>query len=220
MDRETFSNPVWKGVERWSLVATVTCGLIGVVMIYLANYWSAAFLLVAAIVAFRLYRLARRQAFGWLIDEHGERQKVDYWSRGEPVVLHPTTRSQRIADEAHQKTGRWLVIVGCTLTGYPMLAAAIYGYGHPGDGWWVLPAFACIIPVLASIGMTFEEIKYQLGFQDMRGAKVLDGPGRHPGADRARDQKAHGDARPATEAEVLAAGAGAGKRSSVHDQQF
>jgi len=54
----------------------------------------------------------------------------------------------------------------------------------------------------------------------MKGAKVLDPEPYRPGRDEVAKQMAQGDARPATEAEVAAASAGIGKKSSVHDQEF
>lgn len=92
----------------------------------------------------------------------------------------------------------------------PLLSA-----GHP----WGESAVA--ICVLLNAGVVFREYEYRFGRQTFRGAMVLDPPPVRASAKDVEAQRAHGDARMATEAEALAAGnAGAVRRSSVHDQEF
>lgn len=76
----------------------------------------------------------------------------------------------------------------------------------PSTAWW--------------LRSNFDAIAYRLGAQFIPGAKVLDLPVPRPDGSEVADQKAHGEARLATETEVRAAASGTGKRSSVHDQEF
>jgi hypothetical protein len=64
------------------------------------------------------------------------------------------------------------------------------------------------------------ECLYQSGFQRMKGAMVLDRRIASSDREEVEEQKAHGDARLATELEVQAAALGGARQSSVHDQEF
>jgi uncharacterized membrane protein len=65
------------------------------------------------------------------------------------------------------------------------------------------------------------EFLYRIGIQHwIKGAKVLDPEPVRPGRGVVENQKVHGDARLASEAEARAAAKRGGRRSSVHDQEF
>jgi hypothetical protein len=68
--------------------------------------------------------------------------------------------------------------------------------------------------------LLFEEFVHALGFQFIPGAKVLDPAAVLPGQEVVDKQKAHGDARLASEAEARAAAAQGGGRTTVQDQEF
>jgi hypothetical protein len=78
------------------------------------------------------------------------------------------------------------------------LCSAAYG------AWWVML-----------------QMVYRNGWQAWSGAMVLDPKPSDQGRADVQSQKAHGDARLASESEVIAATSDAGaRRSSVHDQEF
>ena len=74
MAGEVYADERWKQIEHWSLAAMLVCPLGAGLEVYLASYGLAAALVVATIIALLVYRFARRQAFGWLVDSQGERQ--------------------------------------------------------------------------------------------------------------------------------------------------
>jgi hypothetical protein len=152
----------------------------------------------------RALKRMRRPRF--ITDEHGERQRVIAWNRGQPVY-DPKTWQQRVHEEA---------VVGrkrrSNLLGAFFLLAVVVGFGlwvgqysHAlmvlllwGGGVGIIGLLAIGMPALV------KEIAYQLGYQGMQGAKVLDAkPPPPPGRELVEQQKAHGDARVAGEAEAL-----------------
>jgi hypothetical protein len=185
--------------------------------------WSAFFLAVA-LALFGLQSVARRQALGWIIDERGERQKVDSWN-GDIPVFTPTTYSQRIVDEAWYRDDRRKNILRWGAGGWSAAGLAYYFWSLHGQ-----PDIAYLGLVIA--GMTalfclgqwyepfFLELLYLAGWQDMKGAKVLDGRPRQPGLEDVYQQKAHGDARLATEQEARDAAGDATQRPRLHDREF
>jgi hypothetical protein len=169
--------------------------------------WPAACLTVAVIL-FGAQWVARRQALGWIVDSNGERQKVESWNRGS-AVFRPTTRGQRIVEEAAERdTGRrQLFWYGAP--GWAMAAFTYYLYpgaanSDPASGGYLLPgliAFGFLVPWFCFL---FLELLYLSGWQDMKGAQVLDSEPPRPGLDDVYQQKAHGRGRVATEEEAVA----------------
>jgi len=145
----------------------------------------------------------------YVIDEHGERQRVIAWNRGQPVY-DPKTWQQRIHEEAILRRQRRMRLIGLgpfclgpAYAGYWLFENSVAGtflFGAP----MLFMAFA--IGVRYFIPDLFAEIAYQLGYQGMQGAKVLDRQPRvQPGREVVETQKAHGDARLASESEALSA---------------
>jgi hypothetical protein len=189
------------------------------------GYWSAATYAGMAALGFGLQRAARRQALGWITDGNGERQKVEGWVRGHAVCT-PTTRAARIAEEAQFRDERrkrlvWWGVPGWALSGLAIYLVASNARYSDGIGFTLFLSVSLGgVAALAWLGVLGKEVLYLLGWQDMKGAKVLDGEPRRPGLEEVLLQKTHGDARLATEQEVQAAAGGVANRSPVHDQEF
>lgn len=174
----------------------------------LHDYWSAATYAGMAALAFGLQRVTRRQALGWIVDGNGERQKVTHWSRGYPIHV-PTSRGQRVVEEAEAKSSRRRRLLWLGLSGWGLVLWANYLWPLTGksDAIHVLFGMTAffggmlLLPWFLELGM---ELLYLSGWQDMKGAKVLDLPAPRPGLDEVMQQKTHGDGRVATEEEALA----------------
>lgn len=185
--------------------------------------WTAAYLGLALLL-FGLQRVTRRQALGWIVDDNGERQKVERWVRGH-AIFNPTTRSQRIIEEAHLRDERRKYLIWHGLPGWGLAALAVYIWPHLFRSHITFYSFMlCVLLGGGALGSWFlnlgNEILYLSGWQDMKGAQVLDEPPMRPGFRDVLLQKTHGDARLATEQEVRDAAEGATSRSPVHDQEF
>jgi hypothetical protein len=168
--------------------------------------WTAGYL-AAALVLFGLQRVTRQVALGWVIDPNGERQKVDAWVKGLPIYT-PTTRAQRIADEAFVRDARRRNLLWLGLSGWGAAAAAFYLYPrYAQSAWFMIGLFVCGLAaiVLVPLWLTelMDELLYLSGWQYMKGAQVLDGEPQRPGLEDVKQQKAHGDGRVATEDEAL-----------------
>jgi hypothetical protein len=162
----------------------------------------------AAFFLFSLQRVARRQALGWIIDDNGERQKVTSWSRGH-AIFTPTTRSHRIVQEAQLRDERRKSLLWSGVLGWGLAGFAWYAWPQirSSDLMAMLFGLACLFGGTALLGWFMHlltELLYQSGWQDMAGAKVLDHPPSRPGLEEVEQQKTHGDARVASEAEALA----------------
>lgn len=143
----------------------------------------------------------------FIVDEHGERQYVKGWNRGQPVY-DPKTWQQRIQEEALLRRERRGRILGALVILAPLgwftwwLYSWVGGFAIAlvviGGGGSLLFMLAILIANVA------KEIAYQSGYQGMQGAKVLDArPTAQPGREVVEAQKAHGDARLAGEAEAV-----------------
>lgn len=158
-----------------------------------------------AIVALILHQVARRHAIGWVIDARGERQKVQYWNRGNAIYM-PTTRSQRIVEEGTMNHERRRALLWSTVIAGSGYWGFYYLYHHHHVQWASVSALAAIFTtVVVWLPMAIYELLYQIGFQDMQGAKVLDPEPYRPGPEDVARQKAHGDADVASEAEARTA---------------
>jgi len=172
------------------------------------NYRRAVAYAGMAALAFGLQRAARRQALGWIIDEGGERQKVTHWSRGYPIFV-PTSRGQRLVEEAETKSTRrkrllWFGLPGWGLTLWAYYLWPVTGKSDPIHVLFGMNAFfggIFLAPWFLELGL---ELLYLSGWQDMKGAKVLDPPSPRPGLDNVMQQKVHGEGRVASEEEALA----------------
>lgn len=198
-----FGRPPWCRL-LWSIRAA---------LVFLAGlgwaYWRSATwreglvcagLVIAGLI---LHHIAHRHALGWIIDSTGERQKVDHLNRGQ-AIFTPTTRNQRLVEEATVKSQRrkdlaWALAFGGGL-GY--LAYSLY----KPDQWGLAAlagSFGGLFLLFGVLPRLIGELFYQLGYQDMKGAKVLDPEPKRPGVEDVARQKAHGDASIAGEAEAL-----------------
>jgi hypothetical protein len=197
-----FSAPFWRRV-LWAVRVMILAVLILGWQFYpgtTAEQWGvAAGLLIALLVA---HFVAHRYALGWIIDERGERQKVDHWNRGH-AIFTPTTRSERIVKEGLRRNERrWRLAWSTPLFGG---AAWLTWHFYKGDS-----PFAAIVPGLFAlmfgliwIETLISELLYIVGYQDMDGHKVLDKPAKRRGVEDVSRQKAHGDATVASEEEAL-----------------
>ena len=155
---------------------------------------------------FAVAKFAKRQSYGWIVDAQGQRQKVDDINRGR-AIYHPTTWKERIIVEASEKQARRKNI-GWAFTWTVLLWAvawSIYRENTIGDLIPLALGFA-IVGCMSAVPLLYllaKEIVYQSGFQDVQGAQVLDAQPIHPGLDDVAGQKAHGDARVATEDEAV-----------------
>jgi hypothetical protein len=162
----------------------------------------------AMFAAFIGWDIWKRRKPRYIIDEHGERQRVIAWNRGQPVY-DPKTWQQRIHEEAILRRQRrfYLVISAPFVIGPIWLC--VWAYDNTialvwSATFWLALFVAGPFAVRYFLPALFGEIGYQLGYQGMQGAKVLDRqPKVRPGREVVEEQKAHGDARVASEAEAL-----------------
>jgi hypothetical protein len=160
----------------------------------------------AIVVAFLLFDFWRSRRPRYITDERGERQRVIAWNRGQPV-FDPKTWQQRIHEEVVIRRDRRKWIFGGFLWVGIMVAVTDWAYQF-GDVIGMALFWFCLISsgaIIAKFVPAFlKEIAYQFGYQGMEGAKVLDRqPTVQPGREVVEEQKAHGDARLAGEAEAL-----------------
>jgi hypothetical protein len=208
MQKWTFRSVFW-GLVVW---------LLRIVLLFLAfavwgSLQQSRWLLAAETAAilllvFGLQRVARRLALGWITDDNGERQKVERWNRGH-AIFTPTTRGQRIIEEAQLRDERRKKLLWMGAIGGGLGALAWYAWPHirSSDLLAMLFGLACLFGSFAVIGWfanLLNELLYLSGWQDMRGAKVLDRAPSRPGLDEVAQQKTHGDGRIASEEEALA----------------
>jgi hypothetical protein len=171
-------------------------------------YWQAAtwvegLVLAGCVVAgLILHHVAHRHALGWIIDSHGERQKVEHLNRGN-AIFTPTTRSQRLVEEAASKDMRRKVLVVTLVLGGGLSYLAVYLYNPAHWEYAVIPAVFGGLLLLWALPNLLGELLYQLGYQDMKGAKVLDPEPTRPGIEDVAQQMAHGDATVADQNEAL-----------------
>ena len=168
----------------------------------LLEHWRWAEYGAVVIAAIAFHHIARQHALGWFTDANGERQKVMHWNRGFPIY-RATTRSQRLVEEAEMKQDRRTRLLWSTVTGWPLLyCARLLGqHGHHTLSV-VANVVGGFIVLVVWLPFLFTELLYQLGYQDMQGAKVLDPAPYRPGPEAVAQQKAHGDADIASEAEA------------------
>lgn len=145
---------------------------------------------------------ASRQAKGWIVDDHGERQKVEHWN-GNTAIYVPTNRNARIIEEGVESSRRRKELFWFGLTGIPLGYFAYTDWAN-SDGGWIYPIVGVIAAfLLVRFGWAlFREIFYLTGFQDMQGARVMDVTVSKPGLREVAEQKVHGDARAASGAEA------------------
>jgi len=156
--------------------------------------------------AWSLWR--RRKQSRFITDERGERQYVQTWNRGQPVY-DPKTWQQRIVEEAKVRRERRGVLLLTGIASLGPVALAAYAYQTDSSLWGAL-AGLLLVTFTLPFGFWFfipnllKELAYLFGYQGMEGAKVLDRqPAAQPGREIVEAQKAHGDARIASEAEAV-----------------
>ena len=140
---------------------------------------------------------------------------------GDKALLDRHTRSQRQSMEVSVALRRRKESMLATIALVLSAVGTFFAYAYePWIGWVV--AVTALGPSAAWwVSMTIAVIAYSSGAQFIPGAKVLDVEPPKPGLADVVKQKAHGDARLASEAETLAAATGGGpKRASIHDQEF
>jgi hypothetical protein len=177
--------------------------------IILQGRWTRAAVDIAVgLLLFGASRMIIRWRRGWIIDDNGERQKVERWNRGH-AIFKPTTRTKRIIEEARTKAQRRkdLVWYGLAVAGFYGGAAYIWvthqrGVGLGGLLFWPLIVFG-LAPLGVWLAGMADEILYLSGWQDMTGAKVLDAEPIRPGLADVMNQKVHGEGRVATLPEAL-----------------
>lgn len=180
-----------------------------VAVIFFDHPWIAfgAFL-VGAILAW-LALLRYRSRFGWFYDERGERQLINAVERGQ-LFFYPTTWTQRVLEEAATRKARrqGLCVLGAYLGIEALSIASLWGHTRDPSALAVMALVLGLVmaPVLLPtlFVLVVQEIAYSLNYQFMKGAKVLDAEPRPPGLEEVMRQKAHGDARLATQDEALA----------------
>lgn len=219
-DRETWTRIKW--LARLGVLGAV---LLAVLSVYEHAYITAAVLAIIGWNLLGFQETAQAYALGWLIDENGERQKIQSLVNGR-AVFTPTTQGERIAQEAVYRDNRRRSLMQNGLQGWGLLIAglALWQWHYLSD----IALFMCELPLglfalmglFEFFGSLRDELLYQMGNQNMVGAKVLDSPPVRPGREEVLRQKAHGDARTASEAEVRAAGAGVPHKSSLHEREF
>jgi hypothetical protein len=152
---------------------------------------------------FLVHWIAQRNVLGWIIDERGERQRVEFWNRG-VAVYSPTTRDERLVNEAVAKTERRRTLALSLLFAAP-LGCWAYLNLHSKDAVWAIGAglLAGAVFLVQGAPALVREALYQLEFQDMAGAKVLDAKPERTSLRDVAAQKAHGDAKVATEDEAV-----------------
>ncbi|MEI9990192.1 MAG: twin-arginine translocation signal domain-containing protein [Rhizomicrobium sp.] len=198
----------------WQQVTGYTRGAIAVfLLLSISAAVNGAFLPTMIFVgllcgAVSIYPFVRRQSLGWIIDERGERQKVEHVNRGQPIYS-PTTHKQRVEQEAVVKADRRrdLLQMSAATAIAAGIAVGIFAT-KPFGVWWLaggLAALAAISPLISALRLAAVEVVYQSGFQDIPGAKVLDPSPLRAGLGQVAEQKAHGSGRVASEEEALAA---------------
>jgi hypothetical protein len=159
----------------------------------------------------------------WALDPNTrEFMRVSYEGGEAGFLTKLASRNDRCIAELSEKEKRdqrrWIslaavlvVLVVCALlipdVAGPGVIMITYlpGYYLVRYGFWTLP----------------KEWAYQRGWQNLSGAMVIDPEPARAGREDVERQKAHGDARIATEHEAIAAAAsGAARKSTVHDQEF
>lgn len=166
VDRAALAGAAWKS---WQLHGA------------LKGRWGwLAFLAVVLLIH---HHIARRHALGWIIDASGERQKVERWNGGVAIVK-PTTRAQRLIEQAGLRHIRRKGLLWSSIVGWPLAYVGHiliqHGQQALGDIAYVASLSAILIVWLP---MAIYELLYQIGFQDMKGAKVLDPEPHRPGFD-------------------------------------
>lgn len=161
--------------------------------------WMAG-IVVALLVA---QHIAHRLDLGWEIDPvTGERQKVEFILRGEKFAK-TTTRARRMVEEVVLRRERRLQLLWSTPVGWGLAYAAWWLYAPAGWGWAAgIGACAAFFLLLVWLPATVIELLYLVGWQDMKGHRVTSPPPVRPGIADVAEQKAHGDARFATQAEA------------------
>lgn len=162
------------------------------------------YVLLAGIAGAIFVAVRRRMRPRYITDERGERQRVISWNRDQPVY-DPKTWHQRVFEEVavRRERRKWLfgtapLVIGPLWLDYAANNWLLGGLGGMLTVTSALPASFFFIPALV------KEVAYQLGYQGMQGAKVLDKqPTAQPGREVVETQKAHGDARLAGEDEAL-----------------
>lgn len=150
--------------------------------------------------------IARRYELGWFIDANGERQKVNGINRGR-VFYVPTTWDLRSAEEFEFRRERR---IGLTILAFYVAIELdaldnVLHAAHPNAVAVLLLICGVVTGPLALFMLAVlivREAAYLLGYQDMKGAKVLDPEPRRMGLDAVTAQKALGDAQFATPAEA------------------
>lgn len=144
----------------------------------------------------------------------GEYQRILY-DAGENYVLVGPPHLERVTEDLRGRKQRNRV--------FSIWLAAAIGVGL----LMLLVAPASVVFLLLFLGTLFVlpslfwDTLHALGFQHMKGAKVLDPAPIRPGVEDVTSQMAHGKAGPANQDETLAAARGEAKRSSsVHGQEF
>jgi hypothetical protein len=148
-----------------------------------------------------VHQLLRRQVLGWFTDAHGERQKAEGVNR-DSVVYTPTTRSKRIVEEVSERSDRRKTLLWST----PVVGGLVYfAIRARQDGstefFWASVFFAALFSIVWLPALA-REVLYLVGYQDLKGAKVLDPAPRRPGIGDVERQKVHGNASLASEDEA------------------
>lgn len=171
------------------------------------DYTGAGIYAAAAVAALFLQFRARRLWMGWAYDENGERQKAQYWLRGEPYSVSPkTTREQRLSEEAFWRDRRRRTLAWTALVGFPAAYLTWWLWAQQVDflAFIDVPVFLFTCFVLGQFGYyLLLELLYLAGFQDMPGARVMDLELPKPGLEEVIRQQAHGGARLASEDEAI-----------------
>jgi len=202
-----------RAVFWWAVTWLFRIGLVAAavgcwVFLQRHNWTFTAAMAVAVVTFFQLQRSVRRLALGWIIDDNGERQKVESWSRGH-AIFTPTTRTQRIVEEARFRDERRkeLLWQGAGVLGLGVIALYAWPRIHSSDLLFMTLVLSCLfggVLLLIWITTIWSELLYLGGWQDMRGAKVLDNARPQPGLEDVARQKVHGEGRVASQAEALA----------------
>jgi type IV secretion system protein VirD4 len=158
----------------------------------------ASLLLAGGLV---LHQAAYRYRLGWMVDGRGERQKVTAMV-GSQAIYTPTSWSERIVEQAEISSKRRRTLLWTT----PVLAlvAALIWYLHERKLWLpeILVAAAALTVPLRWLVAAWQEVLFLAGYQDMKGARVLDPEPKRPGIIDVEGQKVHGHVELATEAEA------------------
>ena len=183
----------WRGVLwaiRITILATVYFAWDLRWLLHRDQWIGTAFALVCLAA---WHYMAHRHALGWIIDSHGERQKVEHWVRGEPIYT-PTTRQQRLKEEAEERNSRRWIMLGCVVVGFPL---TWFGFHLPPSfpKWleWVFLIVGAPFDAALLLPLSLEGL-YLIGYQDMVGHRVKCPPPQRPGAAEVSEQMAYGAA--------------------------